>query len=135
MRDQLSNRTARVKKNCERGDSAPHRQGFPQGAVLSPLLFPRYIDDLRSVVPETVRVALFADAVSLINSHYNKLVAEKELQRAVSAVAEWTISKKMVHNADKCEAKVFSIMTFIATKPAFITISSRNYSQSHWTGC
>ncbi len=45
------------------------------------------------------KVALFADDVSLINSHRNKLVAEKELQRAVTAVADWNASKKMVLNA------------------------------------
>ncbi len=61
LRDFLSNRTARVQINGERGDSAPLRQGLPQGAVLSPLPFLLYIDDLRAVVPETVKVALFAD--------------------------------------------------------------------------
>ncbi len=61
-----------------------------------------YIDDLRSVVPETAKVVLFADDVSLISNHHNKLVAEKQLQRAVTAVAEWSTSKKMVLNADKC---------------------------------
>ncbi len=85
LRDFLSNRTARVQINGERGYSAPLRQGLPQGAVLSPLLFLLYIDDLCSVVK--VKVTLFADDASLISSHHNKLVAEKELQRAVTAVA------------------------------------------------
>ncbi len=90
MRDFLSNRTARVQINGERGDSAPLRQGLPQGAVLPPLLFLLFINDLRSVVPATVKVALFTDDVSLISSHHNKLVAEKELQRAVTAVRKWS---------------------------------------------
>ncbi len=107
LRDFLSNRTARVQINGERGDSAPLRQGLPQGGVLSPLLFLLNIDDLRSVVPETVKVALFADDVPLISSHYNKLVAEKGLQRAVTAVADWSASKKMVLNTDKCEVTFF----------------------------
>ncbi len=55
------------------------------------------------VVPEALKMALFADAVSLINSHNTKAAAEKELQRAVTAIAEWRISKKMVLNADKGE--------------------------------
>ncbi len=93
LRDFLSNRTDRVQINGERGDSAPLRQGLPQGVVLSPLLSLLYIDDLRSVVPETVKVPLFADDASPISSHYNKLVAEKELQRAVTAVAEWSTRK------------------------------------------
>ncbi len=76
--------------------------------VRSPLMLLLYTDDLRSVVPETMKVALFADNVSLISSHHNKLVAEKELQRAVTAVADWSASKKMVINADKCELTFFS---------------------------
>ncbi len=76
MSDVLSNRTARVQINGSRGDSSPLRQGLPQSAVLSPLPFLLYIDDLRSIVPETVKVALFVDDVSLISSHHNKLVAE-----------------------------------------------------------
>ncbi len=71
-----------------------------------------YMDDLRSVVPATVKAAPFADVVSLISSHHNKLVAEEELQRAVNAVAE-----------------------SLPTTPAFITTSSRNSSESHWTSC
>ncbi len=59
-------------------------------------------------MPETVKLALFADDVTLISSHHNKLVAEKELQLAVTAVAEWSTSKKMVLNADKCEVTLFS---------------------------
>ncbi len=69
---------------------------FSNPPVLFPLLFLLYIDDLRSVVPETVKVPLFADYVSLLSSHHNKLDAEKELQRAVTAVAEWSTSKKNV---------------------------------------
>ncbi len=45
---------------------------------------------------------------SLLSSHHNKLVAEKELQRAVTGVAEWSTSKEMVLNADKCEVTIFS---------------------------
>ncbi len=97
-----------VQVNGERGDSAPLRQGLSQDAVLSPLLFLLYINDLRTVVPETVKAALFTDDVSLVSSHHNKLITEKEQQRAVIVVAEWSTSKKMVLNADKCEVKFFS---------------------------
>ncbi len=143
LRDVLSNRTARVQINCERGDSAPLRQGLPQGAVLSSLLFLLHINDLRSVVPEAVKAALFADDVSLISSHHNKLVAEKELQRAVTAVADRSASKKKVLNADKCEVTFFSTNSHVRTgnpqslpiPPAFITTRCPNSSELHWTGC
>ncbi len=53
-------------------------------------------------------MALFADDVSLISSFRNKFVAEKELQRAFTAVAKWSTSKKMVLNVNKCEVTFFS---------------------------
>ncbi len=39
-----------------------------------------------------MKVALFADDVSLISCHHNKLAAEKEIQLAVTAVIEWSTS-------------------------------------------
>ncbi len=53
---------------------------------VTPLLFLLYNDDLRSVVPETMKV----------------------VQRVVTAVAEWSTSKEMVLNADKRESTFFS---------------------------
>ncbi len=47
-------------------------------------MFLLYIDDLHSVVPETVKVAFFADDVPLISNHHTKLVTEKELQRVAA---------------------------------------------------
>ncbi len=85
-------------------------------------------------MPETVKVAFFADDVSLISSYHNKLVEEMELQRAVTAVADWGTSKKMVLNADKCEVTFFSAKSLPITS-AFITTRCRNSSESHWTGC
>ncbi len=95
---------ARVQISGERGDFAPPRHGLWQGAALSPPLFLLFLDDLL----ETRKVALFADYVSLVSSHDNKLAAEKELQRAVTAVTKWSTSKLMVLNADKYEVTFFS---------------------------
>ncbi len=62
LRDFLSNHTARVQMNGERGDSAPLTQGLPFEPLLSALLFLLY---LSSVVPETTKAVLVADDVSL----------------------------------------------------------------------
>ncbi len=108
--------------------------------MLSPLLFLLYIDDLRSVVPETVKVALFADDVSLNSSYHNKQVAEKELQRAVTAVVDWSTSKKMVLNADICEVTETPMRRTgnpqsLPKATAFITTRCQNSSELHRTGC
>ncbi len=61
------------------------------------MLFLLHIDDLRSVVPQMVKVALFADDVSLLTWHHKKTDAEAELWRAVTAVA----SKEVVLSVEK----------------------------------
>ncbi len=58
--ERLSNRTASIQKNGERGGKARLRQGLPQFAILVPLLF----HNLSFVIPETVKVALFAEDVT-----------------------------------------------------------------------
>ncbi len=114
--------------------------------ILSPLLLLIYIDSLRSVVPETVKVALFQDDVSLISNHHNKLVAEKQLQRAVSVVAEWSTAKKMILNADKYEVAFFTTSSHEANWQHTITANNTRLlhsplsAQQRWptrkhTGC
>ena len=41
------------------------RQGLPQGALLSPLLFLFYIDAVWQVVPKGVAVSMYADDLAL----------------------------------------------------------------------
>ncbi len=65
-----------------------------------------------------------ASTCKYISSHHNKLVAEKELQRAVTAVADCSASKKMVLNADKCEVTVFSTNSYEANWQPTITANN-----------
>ncbi len=55
----------------DRDDSATQRQWLPQGTILFPMIFLLYVNDLRWVVPETVKVAFF------INRYHTKLVATR----------------------------------------------------------
>ncbi len=57
-----------------------------------------------------VNVALLTDDVY----RHTKVGAEKELQCVPTAVAEWSTSKKMVSNAEKCEVKFFSTNSYEA---------------------
>ncbi len=71
-------------------------------------------------------MAFFADDVSFISCHRNKLIAEKELQRAVTAVTEWSTCKKMGLNADKCEVTFFSTNSHEANwQPTFFANDTR----------
>ncbi len=54
----------------------------------------------------------------------NKLVAEQELQHAVTT--EWSTSKKTVLDADKCEVTLFSTISHEANwQPTVIAINTR----------
>ncbi len=81
---------------------------LPQGSVLSPLLFLLYINDLKTVVPNGVEVAMFADNVSLFCSHPCKLTAQTAMQEAVTRVADWSRQHKMTLNTEKCEVAFFT---------------------------
>ncbi len=90
LRDFLSNRQARIQINGEQGWPVPLKQGLLQGSVQSPLLFLLYINDLKTVAPNGVEVAMFADYASLSCSHPCNLTAQTAMQEAVTRVAEWS---------------------------------------------
>ncbi len=80
------------------------------------------IDNAHFVVPGMVKVAFFANDVSHISSHQNKLDA-KELPRVV---AEWSTSKKTVLNAGKCEVTFFLTNSHEAnSQPTIIANNNR----------
>ena len=61
----LRNRQARVRMDGRKRHVWKMRQGLPQRAVLSPLLFLFYIDAVREVVPKGVTVSMYADDLAL----------------------------------------------------------------------
>ncbi len=102
LRDFLSNRRARAQINGEQGQPVPPEQGQP--LLLSIL----YINDLKTVVPNGVKVAMFADDVSLLCSHPCKFTAQTAMQGAVTRVAEWSRHHKMTLTPEKCEVAFFT---------------------------
>ena len=60
----LRTRTAEVMVNGVLSKRVRMKQGLPQGAVLSPLLFLLFINDLVDAIPEGVECSLFADDVA-----------------------------------------------------------------------
>ena len=86
----LQNRRTRVKVNNTLGKSVAIYQGLPQGAVLSPLVFLLFFDDLSTVVPVHTDPSLFADDAALSSTHKEKQVASDNLQEAITAVEKWS---------------------------------------------
>jgi ribonuclease HI len=107
----LRNRQARVRLDGTKGHVWKMRQGLPQGAVMSPLLFLFYIDAVRGVVPKGVNVSMYADDLALYALHPDKEKAQAMVQAAVDAVDRWSLGKKLKLNAAKCEVTFFSNYT------------------------
>ncbi len=84
------------------------RQGLPQGAVLSPILFLFYINNLANSLPEDTLASLFADDVSILSSNTDRNEAVNKAQKAVDVVTKWAKEWKLTLNTTKSEASFFS---------------------------
>ncbi len=62
-----------------------------------------HISDLKTVLPNDVEVAMFADDTSLFCSHPCKLTLNDAMQEAVIRIAELNRHYKMTLNTEKCE--------------------------------
>ena len=107
----LTERTAQVLYNGAYSKRVFMRQGLPQGAVSSPLLFLFYINSISEVIPDGVELALFADDASLWASDSDLNKANNQVQTALDQVQEWSTKKKMSLNVEKSEATFFTPST------------------------
>jgi len=107
----LENRQARVRVNGELGQTFPMRQGLPQGAVLSPILFLFYINTLAELLPADTINCLFADDVSALAVEDTLEEAQQSCQKTVNVVVEWAKEWKLMLNAGKSEVSYFSNST------------------------
>ena len=78
--------------------------GVPQGAVLAPLMFLVYINDM----PEGVKsyMSLFADDAKVLKPIKNEESC-RELQEDLNRLHEWSMKWKMEFNAKKCHVIEF----------------------------
>ena len=93
----LRNRQARVRLNGETSKSKNFKQGLPQGAVLSPLLFMFFINNLAESLPnpDTQQLtsakliySMFADDCTILASHAKREKANEAAQLIVDMVVK-----------------------------------------------
>ena len=66
------------------------KEGVPQEAVLSPLLFIIFLDDLLQQFEEGTLVSAYADDLALVVGGSRKEDLEERMQREVDKVVEWS---------------------------------------------
>ncbi len=91
----------------------------------SPLLFLLNIGDLRSVVPETVKVALFAIDVSFVNSYRNSLAAEKAFRN------DWSPSSQNGAPPRKWSKTLISVKWCSSPQTPTRRMATHNNGQQH----
>ena len=97
----LTNRSQSVVLNGEISDPLPVKSGVPQGSVLGPLLFLRYINDVHEVVlSEGSKLILYADDIVL----YRTIHTEQDytaLQHNVNSLGVWSLRNHLSFNPAK----------------------------------
>jgi hypothetical protein len=115
IRSWLEQRRAWVTVGQVDGERRLFREGLPQGAVLSPLLFLVYINDVVVNMPERVRVSIFADDLAVWARAKSVEEAADSVQVAASQIERWSERWLMQLSPSKCEVGVFSMDAADAT--------------------
>ena len=85
----LTNRIGRVRFENTIGRARVMREEVPQGAVLSPLLFITFMNDMLDRFEDDTVVSAYADDLALAVTGSNKEDLEIRMQGEVDKVVEW----------------------------------------------
>jgi ribonuclease HI len=118
----LADRQCRVRINDCSGRFRVFREGVPQGAVLSPLLFLIFINDIMKDLPAGVKASLFADDAALWAHGRTVGEAEDKMQAALTLLEKWADKWRMTISTEKSESTVFTLDAAEARAEATLTL-------------
>ena len=75
--------------------------GVPQGAILGPILYVLFINDLHRRLSDGTNIALYADDTKLWRAIKNKS-DNNILQKDIDLLNHWAVNNRMKFNLDKC---------------------------------
>ena len=106
----LGDRTQRVRVNGVFSDFETVTCGVPQGSILGPILFLLHINDLPDVDNAT-DFTIFADDATLSFGSCSYDVMVREASSSLSLVYDWTLNNRLMLNAEKTTAILFTNRT------------------------
>ena len=99
LKSYLQNRKQRVRIRNQLSNWLDVTSGFPQGSILGPLLFLRFINDL----PGGLKFSCFGSAFD-----YKMLsINSKDLQTDMNHLSKWCCDNNMSLNLSKCHNLIF----------------------------
>ncbi|GIX87110.1 probable RNA-directed DNA polymerase from transposon X-element [Caerostris extrusa] len=108
INDFLRGRKFSVRFNGARSKSHRLWAGVPQGSVLSPLLFPIYMNTIHSHIHSDTRIACYANDIAIWHTHRDITTSQKALNVTLKNIAIWAKDLKLYIKADKTNYLVFS---------------------------
>jgi hypothetical protein len=114
----LSERRITTRMSNQISSAIKVTDGLPQGAVLSPLLFLIYINDLPNVMPEGVECPIFADDCCVYTTSSDVRAIQGRLNAATEQFRVWTELWKLTLSPTKTQAILFTL----TPRPPTITL-------------
>ena len=105
-------------------------EGVPQGAVLSPLLFILFVNDIVDKLQAGTHVSIFADDIGIWRQDIKKERAAEHLQKDVDTITSWSKEWRLTLNCSKCESGFFSSDSNEAHWSPTINITNKDNTQS-----
>ena len=108
IKEWLVNRRAKVRYGEGEGRSRCMREGLPQGAVLSPIFFLIFINDLFGELDEGSLVSGYADDLAIAVQDHRKERAVERMQLEVDKVVRWSNRCWLKLSEGKCNICLYS---------------------------
>ena len=116
----LNNRRLRVKVGETWSRIIRMASGTPQGAVVSPIIFNSFVDDLCDLLPPEVQLGQYADDIALWIRSKDPKLAANAMQAALDTVDAWSSKWRIALEPTKSSCVVFTrCPTFRQTLPQF----------------